>query len=119
MKTIGLLVVILALVLAGCFVVVLLRGRSSKKAMRWTNLVLPLAALVVFVGLFVGEGISRSRLKKELASMSSGSKDATRLETIKARNERISWVIGQDSEVEAMIHDVEVTMNYRGSNDKS
>lgn len=106
MKTIGIMVVILAVVLAVCFVVVLLRGRSSKKAMRWTNLILPVAVLLVFVGLFVGESISRSRLKKELASMSSDNKDATRIETIKARNERISWVIGRDSEVESMIHHV-------------
>ena len=104
MKTIGILVILMAVMLAVCFVVVLLCGRGSRKAMRWTNLVLPLAVLLVFVGLFVGEGVSRNRLKKELASMSSDGKDATRIETIKARNEVISWVIGRDSEVEAMIH---------------
>lgn len=95
--------VIMAVVLAGCFVIVLLRGRDSKKATRWTNLILPVAVLLVFVGLFVGESISRSRLKKELASLSTDNKDATRIETIKARNERISWVIGRDSELESMI----------------
>ena len=66
MKTILYCVIGIAIVLALCFVVSLVRSKNAGKKLRWTNLVLPLIALLMFVGLFVGSSISRSHLRKEL-----------------------------------------------------
>lgn len=110
MKAIVYCVVGIAIVLTLCFVVSLVRSKTAGKKMRWTNLILPLLALLLFVGLFVGSGISRSNLRRELGEMKENtvkSLDKSRLTVLEERNKDISLIIGRDKEVEKQIEELQ------------
>lgn len=83
---------------------------KTNKTKRLLTLVLPLTLLFLFVALFVGSGIYRSTLRKELTEMKEGGVkkgDNTRLTEIKERNKTISYIIGRDQETEQLIDAVE------------
>ena len=95
MKTITTLVILVALALVIGFIVSIAHGPRDRKSLRWATLTLPLLALLFFVGLFVEEGIQRTLIKKELqAATKEQPLTPERKETLKAKNERISKVIG-------------------------
>lgn len=83
---------------------------KTKKKYRFITLILPLTVLLLFVTLFVGSGISRINLRKELAQM----KDNTdkredcnaRLAAIEKKNKTISYIIGRDEKTEVLIEDL-------------
>ena len=68
-------------------------------------LIVALALLFSFVSLFVGAGISRNRLKKELAMMQSPTDARTsheaQIHLLEQRNEVISRIIGRDNELDS------------------
>ena len=101
MKTIAIIVILVAAMLVIAWMVCLIQ--RPRKTMRWINLTLPLVALLFFVGLFVGAGISRNHIKKELATMQPSSKDTHRINELERKNRRITLVIGRNEEVEEMI----------------
>ena len=84
---------------------------KTNKTKRLLTLVLPLTLLFLFVALFVGSGIYRSTLRKELTEMkeTSAKRDGleTRLTEIKEHNQTISYIIGRDEETEQLIETVE------------
>jgi len=103
MKTIAIIVILVAAVLDVAWIVSVLSGQRQRKNMRLTNLVLPLIALLLFVGLFVGESISRNQLKKELRSARENRLDPQRLDEVKAKNDRITFILGKDEEIDELI----------------
>ena len=103
MKTIAIIVILVAAVLDVAWIVSVLSGQRQRKSMRLTNLALPLIALLLFVGLFVGEGISRNQLKKELRSAQKNRLDQQRLDELEAKNDRITFILGKDEEIDEMI----------------
>lgn len=83
---------------------------KTRKKYSFVTLVLPLVILVCFAGLFIGSGISRSNLRKELTEMKEGGAkrgDDARLTEIKERNRTLSYIIGRDEETEQLIDAVE------------
>ena len=110
MKTIIYCVVTIAIVLVVCFNISLIRSKATKREMRWTNLITPLIALQLFIGLFVGGSISRSNIRKELAEMIENNEKrgdySSRLTAIEERNNDISWIIGRDRGIEKKIKDL-------------
>ena len=84
--------------------------KRTKKDQKTTLLVVPVCILLLFVGLFIGAGISRHQLRKELVEMKeSGTKrnDDTRLTVLEKRNNNLSRIIGRDSETEQLISDLQ------------
>ena len=76
---------------------------KNKMMKRFFTLILPLSALLLFVGLFVGSGISRSFLRKELKEMNENTVkrgDDSRLTVLEERNKKITRIIGRDKELE-------------------
>ena len=108
MKALLYSVIAATLVLIGCLIVSLIRTKETKPNRIVTNLLLPLCILLLFIGLFIGAGISRHRIKKELTVMQEESlkcppANDARLETLNERNREISWIIGTDEELEKWI----------------
>ena len=106
MKTLLYSVIVTTLALFGCLLLNLIRSHTKKSKV--TNLLLPICTLLLFIGLFTGAGISRHRIKKELTVMQEESlkrhpSSDSRLETLKERNREISWIIGEDEELEKWI----------------
>lgn len=110
MKTVIYSVIAIAVVLTLCFVVSLIRSKTEGKKLRWTNLILPLAALLLFVGLFVGSGISRSNLRKELTEMKTSTEKKTdnelKIKDLERQNEQLNLIIGRDEETEKLLEEV-------------
>lgn len=110
MKTVIYSVIAIAVVLTLCFVVSLIRSKTAGKKLRWTNLILPLAALLLFVGLFVGSGISRSNLRKELTEMKTSTEKKTdnelKIKDLERQNEQLNLIIGSDEETEKLLEEV-------------
>ena len=110
MKTVIYSVIAIAVVLTLCFVVSLIRSKTEGKKLRWTNLILPLAALLLFVGLFVGSGISRSNLRKELTEMKTSTEKNTdnelKIKDLERKNEQLNLIIGRDEETEKLLEEV-------------
>ena len=113
MKTIIICVIAVAITLSLCFIVSLIRSKTLGKKMRWTNLILPLTALLLFVGLFVGGSISRSRLRKELTVMKEAKENRigfeSRLKVLESRNEDLNWIIGRDEATESLLEEIKHT----------
>ncbi len=70
MKTIITISIIATILLGICWFLSLIRDKNTKRNARWTNFILPLFVLVMFVSLFVGGSISRNHIKKELVTLS-------------------------------------------------
>ncbi len=70
MKTIITISIIATILLGICWFLSLIRDKNTKTTARWTNFILPLFVLVMFVSLFVGGSISRNHIKKELVTLS-------------------------------------------------
>lgn len=72
-------------------------------------LIIALLLLLSFVGLFIGAGISRNYLKKELVVIQEEKKNLrntdfdSRLTQLELRNQKITRIIGKDNEVEKCI----------------
>ena len=110
MKTIIYSVIAIAVILTICFIVSLIRGKKAGKAIRLTNLILPLIAVLLFVGLFVGGSISRQHLRKELMDMTANTdkrvnKD-NRLSVLEKRNNSLSYILGTDEEADRLIKEI-------------
>ncbi len=107
MKTLIILVILSSVALTGCFLLSLLRSKKERKALRWTNLIFPLVALTLFVALFVGSGISRNNIRKELNAMTENTDNRdsheSRLSVLEERNKNLSLIIGRDRELEQKI----------------
>ena len=109
MKTIIYSVIAIAAIMTICFIVSIIRYKKAGKTMRWTNLILPLIALLLFVGLFVGAGISRNNLRKELTEMKENTdkrNNDSRLTVLEERNNAINLIIGSDKETEVLIKEL-------------
>ena len=108
MNTLTIIIIVTAVVLSVCLVVCLVKGKGDRKRLRATNLVLPLLALLLFVGVFVGGGLSRRHIRKELTALQESvgvpgvvkGEDVTRLEELESRNVRLNRLIGRDKEIE-------------------
>ena len=108
MKTLIISIIVIAILLGICWILSLIRKDNQR---RWTNLILPLIILLLFVGLFVGGSISRSHIKSELATMqddidhraSDKSKTLVRLDELERKNKDLSHIIGRDIEIESWI----------------
>ncbi len=70
MKTIITISIIATILLGICWFLSLIRDKNTKTTARWTNFILPLFVLVMFVSLFVGGSISRNHIKKALVTLS-------------------------------------------------
>lgn len=107
MKTIIYSVIAIAVMLTLCFIVSLVRNKSTETKMHWTNLILPLVALMLFVGLFIGGSIARSNIRKELVEMKESTEKSvehrSRLTVLEERNKTISRIIGRDKALEKQI----------------
>ena len=107
MKTIIYSVIAIAVILTLCFIISLVRWKTTKKEICLTNLILPLIALLLFTGLFIGSSVSRSNIRKELATMKESIEKrddyGSRLAVIEERNNTISRIIGRDKELEKQI----------------
>lgn len=108
MKTLVYSVIVATLVLTVCFLVTLFRSKRTKKDQKTTLLVLPVCILLLFIALFVGASVSRNHIKKELAVLKEENQsrrpiDDSRLKAIEERNREISWIIGEDEELEKWI----------------
>lgn len=70
-------------------------------------LILALTLLFSFISFFVGAGISRNHIRKELVVMKENtdkrSIEASRLSMLEERNNNISFIIGKDEEIEKQI----------------
>lgn len=80
---------------------------KNENIKRFFTLILPLAVIVLFVGLFMGSSISRSNLRKELTEMKENIEKredySSRLKEIEEKNKTISFIIGRDEEIEELI----------------
>ena len=107
MKPITIIIIVTAMLLTLCLILSLVRNKRTKKELKWTNLIVPACILLLFVGLFVGAGISRHQLRKELTEMTANTgkrnDDQSRLAQLEKRNSRISRIIGKDIEIEKQI----------------
>lgn len=107
MRTIVITVIVTALLLTVCFIISLFMGKRNPKKLRATNLVIPLIALLLFVGLFVGQSIRRDHIRKELDRMEVQKDDRDglegRLEVLEQHNREITWILGRDQEIEERI----------------
>ena len=103
-----------ASLLSLCFVAGLVMGKESRRKLRVTHLVFPLVALLLFVGLFVGEGVRRSDIRKELDRMElqGGDRDGIeeRLKVLEQRNREIDRILGRDKELEERMTALENTI---------
>lgn len=110
MKAILYCVVVIASVLMLCFIVSLVKSKTKGKRMPWTNLIFPLIALLLFVGLFVGSSISRSSMRKELTEMKNSSEkrvdNTLRIKALEKRNKQLDIIIGRDEETEKLFDEV-------------
>ena len=83
---------------------------KNNKTKRFFTLILPLSVLLLFVGLFVGSGISRCAIRKELREMKENPVKredyGIRLKELEKRNKRITRIIGRDKETEVLIKDL-------------
>ena len=73
-------------------------------------LIIALLLLLSFIGLFIGAGISRSHLRKELITLQETIENRTfdndldsRLDALEKRNEKLNLIIGEDEEIEKWI----------------
>ncbi len=128
MKTIITITIIATILLGICWFLSLIRDKNTKRNARWTNLILPLFVLVMFVSLFVGGSISRSNIKKELVTLQAedNNRSATSngglsseeymkenlteeqtkealLKELEKKNADISLIIGPDTTIESLI----------------
>ena len=80
---------------------------KSKQNQRIFLLILPVCILLLFISLFVGAGISRNHLRKELVEIKENTDkrgdNKTRLSVLEARNRTITYIIGRDEETEELI----------------
>ena len=110
MKTVIVSVIAIAIMLILCFIISLIRSKTKGKKLRWTNLILPLVALLLFVGLFVGGSISRSHIRKELTVMKETKENKTsfdsRLKILESRNDDLNLIIGHDETTESLINEI-------------
>ena len=83
---------------------------NSKQNQRIFLLILPVCILLLFISLFVGAGISRNHLRKELVEIKENTdkrgNDQSRLSVLEARNRTITYIIGRDEETEGLIKDI-------------
>lgn len=83
---------------------------KSKQNQRIFLLILPVCILLLFISLFVGAGISRNHLRKELVEIKENTdkrgNDQSRLSVLEARNRTITYIIGRDEETEELIEDL-------------
>lgn len=83
---------------------------KSKQNQRIFLLILPVCILLLFISLFVGAGISRNHLRKELVEIKENTDkrgdNKTRLSVLEARNRTITYIIGRDEETEDLIEDL-------------
>ena len=82
---------------------------------RFFTLFLPLSALLLFVGLFVGSGISRSFLRKELVEMKENTakrSNESRLTVLEERNKKITRIIGRDKAIEKQIEELKKSDSF-------
>ena len=83
---------------------------KSKQNQRIFLLILPVCILLLFISLFVGAGISRNHLRKELVEIKENTdkrgNDQSRLSVLEARNRTITYIIGRDEETEGLIKDI-------------
>lgn len=118
MKTLFYSILAVTLVLVGCFLVnLILTGKiqrnpnKTKKIQRIFLLVLPISMLLLFISLFVGAGICRNQLCKELTEMKEDTDkrgdNESRLSVLEARNRTLTYIIGRDEEAERLISDLE------------
>ena len=106
MKTITIITIVTAMLLTLCLILSLVRNKRTAKERKWTNLILPTCILLLFVGLFVGAGISRHHLRKELTEMKESAakcEDESHLTALEERNKNLSLIIGRDKELEKQI----------------
>jgi hypothetical protein len=85
--------------------------KRTKKDQKTVLLILPVCILLLFVGLFTGAGISHSQLRKELIEMrDTGIKrnDDARLTVLEKRYNKLSRIIGRNSETEQLISDLQM-----------
>ena len=110
MKTIIIIVLAMAIALTVCFFIGLVRNKRTKKNLRWSNFILPIIALLLFLGLFVGSSISRNSIRNELKDMKENTDkriDGTsRLSVLEARNNDLSLIIGNDESLESLIEEI-------------
>lgn len=73
-------------------------------------LIIALLLLLSFIGLFIGAGISRNHLRKELITLQETIENRTfdndldsRLDALEKRNEKLNLIIGEDEEIEKWI----------------
>ena len=85
-----------------------MKTRTSKDQKK-PLLIIALLFLLSFIGLFIGAGISRNYLKKELVIIQEEKKNLcdtdfdSRLTQLELRNQKITRIIGKDEEVEKWI----------------
>ena len=83
---------------------------KNDKTKRFFTLILPLSVLLLFVGLFVGSGISRCVIRKELKEMKDNTVKRegydTRLKELEKRNKKITLIIGRDKSLEKQIEEL-------------
>lgn len=84
----------------------------TKKDSKKPLLIVAILLLLSFVGLFVGAGISRNQIKKELTVMQDEAKRLHnedfdgRLTRLELRNRKITRIIGRDETLEKWIADL-------------
>ena len=113
MKTILYSIIAVSIVLILCFIISLVKSKTDGKKMRWTNLILPLVALLLFVGLFIGGSISRSQIRKDLTTLKEAKKGPTeygpQLRDLESRNEDLNLIIGRNEGIESLIEEIKHT----------
>ena len=106
MKTVIITTLVTAMLLTLCLTLSVVRNKRTKKERKWTNLIVPASILLLFVGLFVGAGISRNQLRKELIEMKGSSakrNNDARLTMLEKKYNDLSLIIGRDRAIEETI----------------
>ena len=114
--TMKMISIIAAIVLTGCFVYSLIRGKSERRKIRWTNLIVPIIVLLLFVGVFIGGSVRRNGLEKELVELRQQVADSTedgiseeyqqKFTDLERSNRRISYLLGVDEDLEREIREL-------------
>lgn len=83
---------------------------KTEKKKRFFTLILPLCALLLFVALFVGSGIHRLTIRKELTEMGTASgnrsDNGARLSRLEEQNKRLDYILGRDEKTEKLFEEV-------------
>ena len=86
-----------------------MKAKTSKDRKK-PILIIALLLLLSFIGLFIGAGISRNHLRKELITLQETIENRTfdndldsRIDALEKRNEKLNLIIGEDEEIEKWI----------------